>query len=74
MAMTLTVELDRETDSRWIAEVPELPGVLAYGESREQAINAVKALALHALADRIEHGEADGASVDTVAFVTSAAA
>jgi len=72
--MTLTVEIDRETDGRWIAEVPELPGVLVYGESREHAIKAAKALALHVLADRIEQGEDDGASVDTVAFVTSAAA
>jgi predicted RNase H-like HicB family nuclease len=72
--MTLTVEIDRETDGRWIAEVQELPGVLAYGESREQAVNAAKALALHVLADRIEHGEEDGATVDTVAFVMSAAA
>lgn len=73
-AMTLTVEIDRETDGRWIAEVLELPGVLAYGDSREHAIKSAKALALHVLADRIEHGEDDGASVDTVAFVTSAAA
>ncbi len=55
--MTLTVEIDRETDGRWLAEVSELPGVLAYGESRESAVTAAKALALHVLADRIEHGE-----------------
>lgn len=72
--MTLTVEIDRETDGRWIAEVLELPGVLAYGESRESAIRSAKALALHVLADRIEHGEEDGAALETVAFVTSAAA
>jgi predicted RNase H-like HicB family nuclease len=72
--MTLTVEIDREADGRWIAGVPELAGVLAYGQSREQAVATAKALALHVLADRIEHGEEDGASLDSVSFVTSAAA
>jgi predicted RNase H-like HicB family nuclease len=50
------VELDREDDGRWIAEVVELPGVLAYGATREEAIKRVKALSLRVLADRIEHG------------------
>jgi len=72
--MTLTLELDRESDGRWIAEIPVLPGVLAYGQTRDQAIASAKALALHVLADRIEHGEEDGAALDAVAFVTSAAA
>lgn len=56
--MRFTVELDREVDGRWIADVPELPGVLAYGPSRDEAIAAAKALALRVLADRLEHGEA----------------
>jgi predicted RNase H-like HicB family nuclease len=55
--MHLTVNLDREDDGRWIAEVPELPGVLVYGMTREDAIVRVKALSLRVLADRIEHGE-----------------
>lgn len=55
--MTLVVELEREADGRWIAEVIELPGVLAYGDSREAALSNVKALALRVIADRIEHGE-----------------
>ncbi len=55
--MCLTVNLDREDDSRWIAEVPELPGVLVYGESQADAIARAKALSLRILADRIEHGE-----------------
>jgi predicted RNase H-like HicB family nuclease len=55
--MCLTVNLDREDDSRWIAEVPELPGVLAYGETQDDAIAKAKALSLRVLADRIEHGE-----------------
>lgn len=58
--MQFTVELDRETDGRWIAEVRELPGVLAYGPTRAEALAAVKALTLRTLADRIEHGEIGG--------------
>jgi predicted RNase H-like HicB family nuclease len=56
-AMKLRVEFDRETDGRWIAEVPELPGVLAYGKTRADALAAVEALALRVIADRIENGE-----------------
>lgn len=55
--MYLTLEVDREDDGRFIAEVRDLPGVLAYGESREQAVARAQALALRVLADRIEHGE-----------------
>ena len=54
----LAIELDQEEDGRWIAEVPALPGVLAYGDSREDALARVEALALRVLADRLEHGEA----------------
>lgn len=53
----LTVEVELETDGRWLAEVPELPGVLSYGETRQEAIERAQALALRVLADRIEHGE-----------------
>jgi predicted RNase H-like HicB family nuclease len=52
-----TVEIERETDGRWICEVTDLPGVLAYGESREEAVTKAKALAFRVLADRLEHGE-----------------
>lgn len=55
--MNLSVELDREDDGRWLAEVPDLPGVLAYGRSREDALARVQALALRVLAERLEHGE-----------------
>lgn len=55
--MELNVELDREEDGRWIAEVSELPGVMAYGETRDLAIAAVQALALRVVADKLEHGE-----------------
>jgi predicted RNase H-like HicB family nuclease len=54
----LRVEFDREDDGRWIAEVPELPGVMAYGLTQTEALAAVEALALRVLADRLEHGEA----------------
>jgi predicted RNase H-like HicB family nuclease len=53
----VNIEVEREDDQRWIAEVPELPGVMVYGNSREEAISKVKALALRVLADRLENGE-----------------
>jgi len=56
--MTLLVELEQESDGRWIAEIPELPGVMAYGKSSDDAQAKVQALALRVLADRLEHGEA----------------
>jgi len=52
------IEIDREDDGRWIAEVPELPGVMGYGQSRKEAISKVEAIALRVIADRLEHGEA----------------
>lgn len=54
-----TVDIERETDGRWIGEVPELPGVLVYGVSRDEALNKAKALAFRVLADRLEYGESD---------------
>jgi predicted RNase H-like HicB family nuclease len=56
-AIKLLIELDREEDGRWIAEVPELAGVLAYGQTREDALARVQALALRVIAERLEHGE-----------------
>jgi predicted RNase H-like HicB family nuclease len=53
-----TVELELEEDGRWVAEVPELPGVLVYGATRADAVSRAKALAFRVLADRLEHGEA----------------
>jgi len=55
--MTFTVEYEREDDGRWLAEVLELPGVLAYGASSDEAIAKAQALALRVLADQLEHGE-----------------
>jgi len=54
----MRIEIEREEDGRWIAEVPDLPGVMVYGRSREEAVSKVEALALRAIADRLEHGEA----------------
>jgi predicted RNase H-like HicB family nuclease len=52
------VETEQEADGRWIAEVADLPGVLVYGQSREEAIRKAQALSLRVLAERLEHGEA----------------
>jgi len=62
--MTFTVEYEREDDGRWLAEVLELPGVLAYGDSQDEAIAKAQALALRAVADRLEHGEGTREFVD----------
>jgi predicted RNase H-like HicB family nuclease len=53
----LKIESEREEDCRWIAEVPALPGVMAYGETEMMARGRVQALALRVIADRLEHGE-----------------
>ena len=55
------IEIEQETDGRWIAEVTDLPGAMAYGKSRGEAIQFVKALALRVIADRLEHAEPAGA-------------
>jgi predicted RNase H-like HicB family nuclease len=55
--MNLSFELDREDDGRWIAEALELPGVMAYGDTREEAISNTERLAIEVIADRIKHGE-----------------
>ncbi len=53
----MKIEIEREENGRWIAEIPELPGVMVYGDSRNEAISKAEALALRVLADRLEHGE-----------------
>jgi predicted RNase H-like HicB family nuclease len=53
----LRIEVERESDGRWIAEIADLPGVMAYGQTRDEAIERTKALSLRVLADRLEHGE-----------------
>jgi len=53
----MKINIEKEEDGRWIAEVSDLPGVLSYGKTREDAIAKVEALALRVIADRIDHGE-----------------
>ena len=55
--MNLKIEVEREEDGRWIAEVSSLPGCMVYGRSQNEAVAKVKALALRVMADRMEHGE-----------------
>jgi predicted RNase H-like HicB family nuclease len=56
--MKLTIETEQEVDGRWIAEVPQLAGVLAYGATRDEAMAKAEVLALRVLAEQLEHGEA----------------
>jgi predicted RNase H-like HicB family nuclease len=68
--MTFKVEIEQEEDGRWIAEVVELPGVLAYGATPDEARARVQALALRVLADRLEHGEA-GPDLVNISFAAA---
>jgi predicted RNase H-like HicB family nuclease len=73
MTSRYRVEIEQEEDGRFLAEVVDLPGVLAYGESAERALAHVQALALRVLADRLEHGEGPRGPV-SVTFETASAA
>ncbi len=55
--MNFSIECEREADGRWLAEVPELPGVLAYGASADEATTKAEVLALRVLAEQLEHNE-----------------
>ncbi|GAK54200.1 hypothetical protein U14_05479 [Candidatus Moduliflexus flocculans] len=55
--MNFSIETEQEDDGRWIAEIPEIPGVMTYGKTLEDAILRVQALALRVLAERLDHGE-----------------
>ena len=68
--MTFTVEVEQEEDGRWIAEVIDLPGVLAYGQTEEEAKAKVQAIALRVVADRLEHGEA-GPELLSISFAAA---
>jgi predicted RNase H-like HicB family nuclease len=70
--MQLAVELEREADGRWIAEVIGLPGVVVYGTTRGAALAAAQALALRVVAEKLEHGEMPPKPVD-VSFAVAAA-
>lgn len=58
--MTFKIEFAREADGRWVAEIPDLAGVLCYGANQSEAVAKVQALALRVLAERLEHQEAPG--------------
>lgn len=68
--MNLTIEYDREDDGRWIAEVPQLPGVLAYGATADEAAGKAEILALRVLAERLENGEAKSVGI-TISLVSA---
>jgi predicted RNase H-like HicB family nuclease len=68
--MTFTVDIEPEDDGRWIAEVLELPGVLTYGQSPEEAKAKVQAVALRVVADRLDHGEA-GPDLLSISFAAA---
>ncbi len=59
MSTVFTIEIEEEVDGRWIADVVEIPGAMAYGRTQEQAIAKAQAIALRVLAERLEHGEAE---------------
>jgi len=65
--MKFTIEHEREEDGRWLAEVPELPGVLAYGATADEAMTKAEVLALRVLAERLEHKE-DGPQPISIGF------
>jgi predicted RNase H-like HicB family nuclease len=67
--MPFTIEVEQEEDGRWLTEIPALPGVLAYGQTREEAIARAQVLALRVLADRLEHGESVSAMGEVFAVV-----
>ena len=62
--MDFNIECEHEDDGRWLAEVPQLPGVLAYGASPDEAMAKAEVLALRVLADRLEHGESRAHSIN----------
>jgi len=69
--MKFAIEIDRETDGRWIAEVIDIPGVLAYGQTQEEAMAKVQALALRVIAERLELGEAVSEEFLSVSFAAA---
>jgi predicted RNase H-like HicB family nuclease len=64
MSVSFRIDLEREDDGRWIGEIADLPGVLCYGATRDDAIARVQALALRVLAERLEHAEAPAELLD----------
>jgi len=71
--MNINIECEQESDGRWLAEVPELPGVLAYGDSAEQATEKAEVLALRVLAERLEHNETRALNINISISIPKAA-
>jgi len=69
--MNFTLECEQEVDGRWIAEVPELPGVLSYGDSATEAMSKAEILALRVIADRLENGESEPFNINFSLPVTA---
>lgn len=69
--MVFSIEVEQEADGRWIAEVPDLPGVLAYGATGQEAKARVQALALRVVADRLEQGEEDPNHLASISFAAA---
>jgi predicted RNase H-like HicB family nuclease len=67
--VNVTVELDREEDGRWIAEALEIPGVMCYGQTRDEAISKTERLAIEVIADRITHCELPSSALNLSFFV-----
>lgn len=67
----LKIWMEQEEDGRWIGEVPTLPGVMAYGQTKAAALAAVQVLALRAIADRLEHNEAVPEELQNVPFTAA---
>ncbi len=72
--MQLLIEVEQEEDGRWLSEIPELPGVLAYGQTRSEAVVRAQVLALRVIVDRMERGETLPQQVDVLPQVFSVAA
>ena len=64
--MTFRIEIEQEQDGRWIAEVVEIPGVMVYGKTPEEAKAKVQALALRTLADHLENGETNSEQLNSL--------
>jgi predicted RNase H-like HicB family nuclease len=61
--LSYSLQVEQETDGRWLAEVPELPGVMAYGDTEDEAVINTEMLALRVIADRLQHGETKAQSI-----------
>jgi predicted RNase H-like HicB family nuclease len=69
--MNLSIECEQEQDGRWLAEVPQLPGVLVYGHSADEATRRAETLALRVLAERLEAGEGRPESITITVAVAA---